>query len=180
LGSAAAIDAAAHVAAVADARLSALRFALALAGELFALVKVGPMAARVGVERAAMIAALGPALTEARVVASLDVGWVGAATEATIVDLAGLTDPAIAALPGGHTSKRLPRGLFDARRVDTIVLLLREGEPLASPWAASRFARAVEHRVAAMPGVGDAFRVVAEHRTAHLDYVVLRRAGEEK
>jgi hypothetical protein len=40
-----------------------------------------------------------------------------------IVDLAGLTDPEIAALHGGHTSKRVDVSMLEERKVDTIVLL---------------------------------------------------------
>ncbi len=102
-------------------------------------------------------------------------GWVGAATDATIVDLAGLTDPEIAALRGGHTSKAIPEGLLDARGVDAVVLLLKEGEVLEAPWSKSFFARSVELRVASFPGVGEAFALAAESRAPHLRYVVVRR-----
>ncbi|WP_438036751.1 hypothetical protein [Sorangium sp. So ce204] len=167
--------AAAHVASVAGARATALRLALALAGELFVMVRVGPTAARVGSDRLRVVEELRGALAGAEVVAALDVGWLGAATGATLVDLAGVTDPAIAALPGGHTTKRIPGALLDARRVDALVLLLAGGEALASPWPASRFARGVEQRVARLPGAGDAFAPVAVSGVPHLRYVVLRR-----
>jgi hypothetical protein len=62
-------------------------------------------------------------LTDARVVAALDVGWLGATGPFEIVDLAGVTDPNIAWLPGGHTSKRLPDDTLWRRQVDTLVLL---------------------------------------------------------
>lgn len=72
-----------------------------------------------------------PFLSGARVVAATDIGWVGRATEARIVDLAGVTDPTIAALPGGHTSKAISPGLFSDRDVDTWVIraLDRSYEP---------------------------------------------------
>lgn len=72
-----------------------------------------------------------PLLSGARVVAATDIGWVGRATEARIVDLAGVTDPTIAALPGGHTSKAISPGLFSDRDVDTWVIraLDRSYEP---------------------------------------------------
>ena len=110
-----------------------------------------------------------------QVLAALDIGWLGAATDATIVDLAGLTDPAIAVLPGGHTSKPIPVGLLDARKVDTLVLLLKEGEELAEPWSGSFFARIVELRIAAIPHIGEELEVVARSSRPHLRYVVLRR-----
>ncbi|WP_438020689.1 hypothetical protein WMF18_17145 [Sorangium sp. So ce315] len=171
--------AAAHVASAADARATALRIALALAGEIFVMARVGPTAARVGAERLRVVEELRGALAGAEVVAALDIGWLGAATSATLVDLAGVTDPAVAALPGGHTTKRIPGALLDARGVDALVLLLAEGQALASPWTASRFARGVEQRLARLPGAGEAFAPAAVSGVPHLRYVVLRRTGAE-
>lgn len=171
----AALLAAAHLAAVADARATAARVALALAGEVFQVVKVGPAAAGVGEARRRVIDELRAPLAEAKVAAALDIGWLGAATGATIVDLAGVTDPAIAVLAGGHTSKRISPLLLDERKVDTLVLLLAEGRSLAEPWETSSFSRNVEYRVARLPGVAEAFVPVAESRVPHLRYVVLRR-----
>ena len=166
----------ARLSAVAHWASTAARLALTLGlGVHFQLVKVGPSAARVGAARLAVIEELRAPLAGARVVAALDIGWLGAATDATIVDLAGLTDPAIAALPGGHTSKAIPPGLLDARGVDALVLLLKEGEPLVAPWSDSFFGRIVELRVASISGMADAFVPVAECRVPHLGYVVLRR-----
>ncbi len=154
-----------------------VRLALAVAGHTFVLVHVGPTAARVGADRLRVIEELRPAFAGARVVASLDIGWVGAVTDATIVDLAGVTDPRIAALPGGHTTKQIPVGLLEARGADTLVLLLAPDARVASPWTRSRFARGVEAWIATTPGAGDAFVPVAESTLPHLRYVVLRRAG---
>ncbi|WP_437603446.1 hypothetical protein WMF28_17785 [Sorangium sp. So ce590] len=172
--------AAAHVASVADARATALRIALALAGQLFVMIRVGPTAARVGVDRLRVVEELRGALAGAEVVAALDIGWLGAATGATLVDLAGVTDPAIAALPGGHTTKRIPGALLDARGVDALVLLLAEGQALASPWTATRFARGVELHLARLPGAGEAFAPAAVSGVPHLRYVVLRRRTAEE
>jgi hypothetical protein len=165
----------AHLAAVADARATLARLAIALAGEIFQLASVGPAAAKVGADRMRVIDELRGPLAGARTVAALDVGWLGAATDATIVDLAGLTDPAIAALPGGHTSKAIPSGLLDARGVDAIVLLLKDGEPLVVPWTDAFFARIVEIRVSSFEGMGERFAPVAEAHVPHLAYVVLLR-----
>lgn len=167
--------AAAHLAAVARPWATGARLVLALAGEVFQLVKVGPAAARVGADRLRVIDELRAPLADAKVVAALDIGWLGAATDATIVDLAGLTDPVIAVLPGGHTSKAIPVGLFDARGVDTIVLMLKEGEALTVPWTEAFFGRIVDLRVAGMPGIGERFAPVATCQVPHLGYVVLRR-----
>ena len=88
-----------------------------------------------------------------RLVAAVDIGWIGAATPATLVDLAGVTDPSIAPLPGGHTTKRVPSSLLIQRQVDTLVLLLDSGEPLRTPWYTSRFYYGVDAMLAA--GVQD-------------------------
>jgi hypothetical protein len=165
----------AQLAGVADPRATAARLVLALAGEIFQIVRVAPSAIHVGDDRRALIEELRAPLSSARVVAALDIGWVGAATDATIVDLAGLTDPAIAVLPGGHTSKPIPVGLLDARKVDTLVLLLKEDEKLVEPWSDSFFARIVELRIASIPHIGEEFAVVARSAAPHLRYVVLRR-----
>ncbi len=154
-----------------------VRVALAVAGQTFVLVHVGPTAARVGADRMRVIEELRPALLGSHAIASLDIGWVGASTDAALVDLAGVTDPRIAALPGGHTTKQIPVGLLDARGVDTLVLLLAPGARVAEPWTRSRFARGVEAWIATTPGVGDTYAPVAESSLPHLRYVVLRRGG---
>ena len=87
---------------------------------------------------------LGPVLAPARVVAALDVGWVGAISDAHIVDLAGITDPSVASLPGGHTSKRIPPSFLRARRVDHLVMLLRPGSAANEPWPDSALRAQVE------------------------------------
>jgi len=98
--------------------------------------------------REELIESARPALRSSSVVAAVDVGWVGAATSATVVDLAGVTDPLIAPLPGGHTTKRVPSSLLIQRRVDTLVLLLAEGAVLASPWYTSDFYYGVDAQLA--------------------------------
>jgi hypothetical protein len=88
-------------------------------------------------------------LRGAKVVAALDVGWVGVAHAGKVVDFAGVTDPRVAVLPGGHTTKRIDAALLRVNDVDRIVLLLSPGENVQSPWQNSRFARGVEYRAAA-------------------------------
>jgi hypothetical protein len=169
--------AAAHIADVARPSVAATRLVIALAADLLQLVKSHPDdVAAVGERRRAVIDAARPLLEGAKVTAALDVGWLGAATDATIVDLAGLTDPAIAVLPGGHTSKEVPRRILDARGADGLVLLVKEGEPVATPWTETFFGRIVELRIASIPGVGDAFAVRGEATAPHLRYLVLRRS----
>ena len=170
---------AAHLAAIADRRATLVRSALAMAGELFVTVSIGPKAARVGPDRLAIAREIAPHLEGARVVAALDIGWVGAATEATIVDLAGLTDPSIAVLPGGHTTKRIPPSFIDSRGVDALVLMLGPSETIASPWPRSVFARGVEAWIASFPGMDESFVVTAESHVPGLPYVVLRRRSSK-
>jgi hypothetical protein len=109
-------------------------------------------------------------------VATLDVGWVGAATRAPVVDLAGVTDPLVARLPGGHTSKRIPEGWFESRDVGAVVLLLAPGSGPVSSLEDARFARAVEDRVARFPTLASA-RLIVELRLGGTDqrYLLLGR-----
>lgn len=94
----------------------------------------------VSAARAQLIETARPLLGSSSVIAGVDIGWLGAAApEATIVDLAGVTDPTIAPLPGGHTTKRVPSSLLVHRDVDTLVLLLADHEKLQTPWYDSAF-----------------------------------------
>lgn len=123
-------------------------------------LSLGPRARQVGEHRIELIQAARPFLRGRRV-ASLDVGWVGAATDASVVDLAGVTDPRVARMPGGHTSKRIPPAFLDTQRVQTLVLLLQPSARLATPWQKSRFARQVETQVANVYGPGEGEVVAA-------------------
>ncbi len=150
------------------------RLALGLAGQLFVLFKVAPVAAQVEHHRMAVLRQLQPPLQKASAIATLDIGWVGAASPAAVLDLAGVTDPAVAVLPGGHTSKQIPSTLLSARGVDTLVLLLAKDAVLAEPWTHSRFARVVELRLARLSGMKRDYQVIATSQ-GKLRYVVLRR-----
>ncbi len=99
-------------------------------------------------QRQRLITEARPMLAGRHAVATVDVGWVGAASRAEILDLAGVTEPEVARLSGGHTSKRIPFELLERRRVDTFVLLLKPGANLVTPFWQSAFARVVETRVA--------------------------------
>lgn len=94
----------------------------ALYGPLLIMIQQGSDLRAVTARRSTLVADARPALRNSRVVAAVDIGWVGQATEAVIVDLAGVTDPTIAPLPGGHTSKEISPGLFSDRNVDTWVI----------------------------------------------------------
>ena len=124
------------------------RLALALASSLLLALGLGPSARRVGVDRARLIANARPVFANDLRIAALDVGWVGAASNADVIDLAGVTDPQVALFPGGHTSKRIPGAWLFARKPSAVVLLLARGTELSMPFENSTFARAVEQRVA--------------------------------
>lgn len=145
------------------------RLGLALAMSLHLAVSVGPAARRVGPDRERLMELSRPALAGARSVATLDVGWVGAISDATLLDLAGVTDEAIAMLPGGHTSKRVDDATLRSRSVDALVLL-------EAPPPAAGYAREVERRVASLPSAAE-FRVVARVPLGggSQHYAILRR-----
>lgn len=100
----------------------ASRLAAATVLGVLLAARAAPAGRHVLADRADLVARARPALAGARVVAALDVGWVSAATDARIVDLAGLTDPSIAVLGGGHTSKRVDVAMLLDRGVDTVVV----------------------------------------------------------
>ena len=131
---------------------TALRTVLALAVGLVLMVRGGTRGREVGADRAALVAAARPRLADVRRVAALDIGWIGAATEADVVDLAGLTDPSIAVLPGGHTSKRVDSMLLLSREPDALLLYFPDGLPEGSldAWQRADYSnfRTVEYRLA--------------------------------
>lgn len=140
---------------------TAIRTALCVAGQCWVWFRVGADASRVGADRAALIQEAAAQLRPQEVVAALDVGWVGVAHRGTVVDLAGLTDPDIASLPGGHTTKAVAPMLLADKRVDTIVLLLPSHVEAGQAWEQGTFARGVESRIARMGWVRDRFRLRA-------------------
>lgn len=101
---------------------TAPRSLVAVAIGVVLVVRGGTGGRRVGADQAALIDRARLSLSSAHRVAALDIGWVSAATGADVVDLAGITDPEIAALPGGHTSKRVDAMLLLARDPDVILL----------------------------------------------------------
>ena len=128
--------------------LSLVRLSAALVLGTLLVLRAAPPGRRVHVDRADLITRARPVLAGAQVVAALDIGWVGAATDAAIVDLAGLTDASIAMLPGGHTSKRVDTSMLLDRGVDTVILYseLRvvEVRIVRSELFASRFEESAE------------------------------------
>ena len=126
---------------------SALRAAACLAGQVIVATHVGPAAAHVLSDRERLVALASARLAPHHVVATLDIGWVGASFSGRVVDLAGVTDPELAALPGGHTSKRVSEALLRARGVTHVIVLLPDGTNAQDAWSQCAPARAVETRV---------------------------------
>jgi len=145
-----------------------LRLGCAGAMSAYLALALGPVARSVGADRAQLIEAARAPLGGAKVVAALDVGWVGAVGDFAVVDLAGVTDEAVAMLPGGHTSKRIDDALLRGRGVDALVLLAYPPD--------DELAREVERRVALTP-TAQAFRVVARLPFAggRQSYLVFRK-----
>jgi hypothetical protein len=171
----AAILAAEHAAAWATAARSVLALAVGVA-----LVARGGTSGRsVGPDRAALVHEARPVLGPLARVASLDVGWPGAATDADLLDLAGVTDPVIAVLPGGHTSKRVPVTLILAHDPDALLLYAPLGLPggALDAYRDAAYSRAVEARLAADDAIARRFAPAAFLRlgASGAGYVVLLR-----
>jgi hypothetical protein len=148
----------AHLICTPGARFAAaLRLALGCFGEIAVFVTRGPAASRVLSDRMVLIESVGQALAGAERVATIDVGWVGAATDAEIVDLAGATDPEIAALPGGHTSKAISGAFLTGRHPDRLIF------QVFSPSGGAEgpvYARATEERLARDPLIARAYTTI--------------------
>jgi hypothetical protein len=138
--------------------LARLRLLIGCAGELTAWALKGPASRHVLDHRLALIEAARPVLAGATRVATVDVGWVGAATDADIVDLAGATDPEIAALPGGHTSKAISAAFLTAR--DPERLVFEVAFPPKPSDQEPAWARAVEAHLGSDPLLRRTYRVV--------------------
>lgn len=110
--------------------------------------------------------------------AVLDVGYFSYASRVEIVDLGGLTDPHIAQLPGGHIDKRIDEDYLKSRDPKLIILhTSREPEVDDQDRLIAFSGYPVEHRVAAMPWVREAFRVRQYAKlNPRYGYVVLERA----
>jgi hypothetical protein len=101
-------------------------------------------------EREALIEASRKYLQNAHVIASADIGWPTAASEAHVVDLAGLTDPNIAALGGGHTSKRIDPAMVIDAHPDVVLLYATAGIDATSleSWHVAEYEKLVDVRLA--------------------------------
>jgi hypothetical protein len=159
----------------------ALRAVLTLALGVYLLVTAAPAARHVGRDRERLVTSARPYLEHAGVVASLDVGWPSAATEATIVDLGGLTDPEVAALPGGQTSKRIDDLWLLRRQPDVLLAYTTRFDRPLDEWRSAQLGRVVEARLAAsdlLAGhfVADAFLPLGGTGAG---YLVLRRKSSD-
>jgi hypothetical protein len=167
------------VAAHARPVFTATRCAFGLALAVLLLVRNDGQGRGVGLDREALVESARPWLASATRVAALDVGWVGAATDADIVDLAGVTDPEIAALPGGHTSKRVSTRILLDRGADALLLYVPSGLPEAglSAWRTAVYPRMVEARLARDESVARHFAPAAwlPLGSRGAGYVLLRR-----
>jgi hypothetical protein len=99
------------------------RYVIAVSLGIYTCLGAAPTGRHVQSDRADLIARARPVLADAKVIAALDIGWASAASDAKLVDLAGLTDPSIAILSGGHTSKAVDVGMLLDRNVDTVLIL---------------------------------------------------------
>lgn len=180
---------------------NALRLLLVLASAGLLHYFRGDATRSVRAEQAQRVAEGSALLLGSARVASVDIGWIGATLPATgelqVVDLAGVTDPEVAYLPGGHTSKRLPADFLERRSVDTLLLRralpasattvassVREGSATAAaiaPAAAvaqladARWVYAVDRRVLGLRGAERFEAVGTLALGAAEQYVVLRR-----
>lgn len=168
--------AAAYLAEQATWPLTALRALLSCLASLLLGLGLAPAARQVGADRARLIAAARPVLAGDARIAALDVGWVGEASNADVIDLAGVTDPEAAFFPGGHTTKRIPAAWLFAHQPTAIVLLLAPGAELVAPFEDSQFARGVEQHVAQL--VASEFRVRSTLDLRGDQYVVLEPVPE--
>ena len=175
------------------------RVALCVAGQVFVWVSVGLPGARVASDRLALVHQLKTLLQPTDLVAALDVGWVSVAHNGPILDLAGVTDPSMAMLPGGHTSKAIPEQYLDSRGVTHLLVLLDPSayafEPAlfkpgpvqryhvnpassqaADAWKSCNVARAVEYHLCRREH--GRFTLRAELRsTSKLSYLLLSRTS---
>jgi hypothetical protein len=159
----------------AHAGATVVRSGIAIAIGVALLLGNGTSGRTVAADRAALIASARPLLADATRVATLDIGWASAATEAHLVDLAGVTDPTFAVLPGGHTSKRIDGPMLGAP--DAILVYLANPADLAD-WQRATFSRDVDFRLAHDDYVSEHYKARAylPLGVKGTGYVVLRRA----
>ncbi|MEO6419351.1 MAG: hypothetical protein ABIP39_08105, partial [Polyangiaceae bacterium] len=138
------------------------RVAVAVAVGAYFMVYSAPQGRHVQRDREALAVLARPFLVGARSVATLDIGWPSAATEAPIIDLAGLTDPEIAVLPGGHTSKRVDVPFLLARKPEYVLVFVdKRANDSLEGWRDALFTRVLEARFAESDLFASHFRAIA-------------------
>jgi hypothetical protein len=105
----------------------------------------------------------------------VDVGYLGYASGLRVLDLGGLTDQGVAALPGGHLDKRIDAAFFARHAPDALVLHAARPPRIGEQGELSTLeGYPVERRVAALPEVRARYRVAYQHAHAPgYHYVVL-------
>jgi hypothetical protein len=127
--------------------VATIRAAIALAIGIRTVAFAAPLARQTGPDREELERQVAPLLVGAGRVAAVDIGWLSAATEGDIIDLAGVTDPDVAALGGGHTSKRIDGSFLLAKDPDALVLYAETSSLPLERWRDARFPRVVEARL---------------------------------
>lgn len=164
----------------------------------FVWVRVGVSSASVTADRLRLVQQLSGMVATEQVVASVDIGWVGVAHSGPVLDLAGVTDPQIAAFSGGHTSKLIPVEYLDVRGVRYLLLLVHQAAvheavhgkhgkevkvddiradrgALKQVWELCDFARVVERRLCNALQARGGYEVVGQvFSKDDLRYVVVR------
>lgn len=168
------------------ARLALRKPRIAIACALIAVsVPVLDLAVRIPDLRSNASQREGPATKLGRALAAaggplavLDVGYLGYASGLEVVDLGGLTDDHIADLPGGHIDKQIGEAYLRSRAPRLIVLHSSRAPDVDGEGRLLAFSGyPVEHRVAAMAWVREAFRVRSYAKlNPSYGYVVLERA----
>ncbi|MFW5875338.1 MAG: hypothetical protein ACOCXM_01245 [Myxococcota bacterium] len=112
-------------------------------------------------------------------IAIVDAGYLAWASGARVVDLAGLTEPAVGRAPGGHLDKRFDPGVLVAASPDAVVLhSSRPPRFDASGVPTALAGHPVERRVAEHPWLRAHYRVarVVPYAPRYY-YVILARSG---
>ncbi|WP_394826724.1 hypothetical protein [Pendulispora albinea] len=161
---------------------TALRAGVAIAAGAVNFVHAAPLGRAVMDDRRALVERARPYLDGVGSVAAVDIGWISAATEGRIVDLAGVTDPDIAVLPGGHTSKRVDPALLLSKNPDALLFYIRGAAPDLSAWPNAPYGYLVEARLAHAELLGAHFAPRAflplGHRGAGYFLLTRRRKNE--
>lgn len=142
--------------------LAGASFCAACAVPLLDLALRIPEWQRAGASRDRVGAAIARELREhSKRVALVDIGYLGYTSGVETIDLAGLTDPAVAAFPGGHLAKRISSAWLESQAPDTLLLHSSLPPSAADDGRLTELSGSpVEMRVARFAWVQREFRVV--------------------